>query len=533
MTNIQKLILQIKTGTMSYKFLKSVNDPCRARLFLFIIIFIVDYANVANAQLTAGDITYKTNINWNKTEAISKTQLTIQVCPEPPMRRGHPASKNIYKALSNAKVNYARLQPWYPYPKLGVAELNPPKDGKTSWDFTYIDPIVKDFFAAAQGRPVMINFSTIPQWMIKTEKPVAYSNNPDDIIWNYSPGNEFRDTALKELVDYYHRLVSWYTKGGFTDEFGKYHHSGYHYKIAYWEVLNENDQDTQHLFTPQQLTKIYDAIVTDLKKLNPDMKFSALALAFPHKGDAYVDYFLNAKNHKPGIPLNMFSYHYYIGADGDKWLEGEAGEKQQYAYFEKVDDFLNVVSRLDSIKRKRSPGTKTFINELGCIPAGGASDPNLAIPDFYWVTGSAMFAYAYVGVVKRGVDLLAIAELIDYPGQFAGTTLCDWNTGTPNARYWGMKLLRDNFGPNDKLVESKQQGKMLLSQGFITAKGKKKVLLVNKSTGVIKVSVPGVKGAGMGYVDLTTGSKPYANTVLNKEEIILQPHAVAVITLNK
>jgi len=518
-------------GTMTCKFLKSINNLFSAWLFLFPVMFIVCYGNMAKAQLADGVI-YKTNINWDKIEAISKTQVTIQVCPEPPMRRGHPASKNIYKALSDAKVNYARLQPWYPYPKLGVAELVPPADGKTSWDFKLIDPIVIDFFAAAQGRPVMINFSTIPQWMIKTDKPVAYANDPDEIVSEYSPGNQFRDTTLKELVGYYHRLVSWYTKGGFTDEFGKYHHSGYHYKIAYWEVLNENDQDTQHLFSPQQLTKIYDAIVSDLRKLDPDMKFSALALAFPNNGDAYVDYFLDAKNHQPGIPRDMFSYHNYIGADGEKWLDGQAGEEQQYAYFDKVDDFMKTVSRLDAIRRKRSPATKTFINELGSIPVGGASDPKLVIPDFYWVTSSAMFAYAYVGVVKRGIDLLAIAELIDYPGQFAGTTICNWDTGTPNARYWGMKLLRDNFGLKDKLVESKQQDNLLFSQGFITNGGKKKVLLINKTTRQLKVSVPYAKHAKIAYVDLSTGSKPYATGILYRDVVRLEAHAVAVITLN-
>jgi hypothetical protein len=494
---------------------------------LIFTVILLGSIGFAHAQT---ELVYKASINWQKVEAISKTQVTIQVCPEPPMRRGHPASKNIYKALSDAKVNYARLQPWYPYPKLGVAELDEPKNGKTSWDFTHIDPIVIDFFTAAQGRPVMINFSTIPQWMIKTDKPVAYSNDPDEIMWKYSPGNELRDSTLKELVDYYHRLVSWYTKGGFTDEYGQYHKSGYHYKIDYWEVLNENDQDTQHLFSPQQLTKIYDAVVGDLMKLDPDMKFSALALAFPQKGDGYVDYFLNPKNHKPGIPLDMFSYHNYIGADGKEWKFGEEGEKQHYSFFEKADNFLKVVSRLDSIKQKRSPHTKTFVNELGTIPVGGASDPKLIIPDYYWITSNAMFSYAYVGMVKRGIDLLAIAELIDYPGQFAGTTICDWNTGKPNARYWGMRMLRENFGVNDKLVESGKQDKYLLTQGFIT-KGKRKVLLVNKSNHVITVNVPKSSGSKMEYVDLSTGNNPPATITLKTTNVKLQPHAVAIVKL--
>ena len=50
---------------------------------------------------------------------------------------------------------------------------------------------------------------------------------------------EFRDPSFKEVADYYACGVSWCTKGGFKDELGVWHPSGHHYKIDYWEVLNE------------------------------------------------------------------------------------------------------------------------------------------------------------------------------------------------------------------------------------------------------------------------------------------------------
>ena len=478
-------------------------------------------------------IPYKISVDWKSVEAVSKTSLTIQVCPEPPMRRGHPAGKNIYKSLRDMKVNYARLQPWYPYPKLGVAELEPPKDGKTSWDFSVIDPIVIDFIKAAEGRPVMLNFSTIPQWMIKTDTAVAYPKDPNAIAWNYSPGNQFRDTTLKELVDYYHRLISWYTKGGFTDEYGKFHKSGYFFKIDWWEVLNENDQDTQHLFSPEMLTKIYDAVVGDLMKLNPGMKFSALALAFPHTGGPYAEHFLNPKNHQPGIPLDMFSYHNYIMAGGEKWLEGEALNKQYYSYFERMDDFFKVADQLEAIKKRLSPNTKTFISELGTLPIGNPSDAELVIPRIYWHVSSAMFAYAYAGMAKKGIDILAIAELIDYPGQFAGTSILHWNTGLPNPRYQGMKLLQQNFSPGDKLVKTVQTDSVLFSQGFITVKGKRKILLINKSNKIVNALVPAGKGAAMQFVDVNSGSRPASSKILTSATVALQPYTVAVIIFNK
>ena len=45
-------------------------------------------------------------------------------------------------------------------------------------------------------------------------------------MWDYEQGTELRDPSFKEVADYYARLLSWYTKGGFTDELGKRHESG-------------------------------------------------------------------------------------------------------------------------------------------------------------------------------------------------------------------------------------------------------------------------------------------------------------------
>ncbi len=63
---------------------------------------------------------------------------------------------------------------------------------------------------------------------------------------------------MKEISEYFARLLSWYTKGGFVDENGERHESGHHYKVAYWEVLNEIDGE--HKWTPEAYTKFYDAV---------------------------------------------------------------------------------------------------------------------------------------------------------------------------------------------------------------------------------------------------------------------------------
>jgi hypothetical protein len=159
----------------------------------------------------------------------SKTIPTLQVVVNPPLRRGTPVHDEAYKALSDLGADYVRYVPWLPYPRLGVAELEPPKDGRTSWDFSLIDPMTIDFLQATRGHSVVLNFSTIPQWMYKTEKPITYPDDPDKAVWNYEQGTELRDPSGKEVANYYARILSWYTKGGFTDELGKRHESHYHY----------------------------------------------------------------------------------------------------------------------------------------------------------------------------------------------------------------------------------------------------------------------------------------------------------------
>jgi hypothetical protein len=226
----------------------------------------------------------KVTVNWDKVVMVSKTTPTLQVVVNPPLRRGSAIHDRVFQALHELGADYVRYVPWLPYPKLGVAELEPPAEGKTSWDFSLLDPMMEDLMNATAGHSVIINFSTIPQWMFKTEKPVPYPADPDQVNWEYEKGTEFRDGSLKEVGDYYARLVSWYTQGGFTDEYGKRHESGHHYKIPYWEVLNEINGE--HQMTPQTYTRVYDAIVAAIRHVDPQIKFVGLAL-----GGTTKDYF--------------------------------------------------------------------------------------------------------------------------------------------------------------------------------------------------------------------------------------------------
>ena len=470
-------------------------------------------------------------VNWDKAVMVSKTNATLQVVVNPPLRRGSKMHDVVYKSLHDMGVDYVRYVPWLPYPKLGVAELDPPKDGKTSWDFSLIDPMTEDFINATAGHSVIVNFSTIPQWMYKTDKPVAYPADPDEPVWNYEQGTELRDSTFKEVADYYARLVSWYTQGGFTDEFGKRHESGHHYKIDYWEVLNEID--LEHNISPETYTHLYDAVVAAIHKVQPQMKFVGLALAFPSASPQYFEYFLNPKNHKPGTPLDMISYHFYACATPDA-----DSESTIHSFFDQADGFINSVRFIQTTRQRLSPQTRTTVDEIGSQDPSDFNEgkPGYVFKDFpqsYWNLSAANYAYVYSELAKLGIDVAGDSQWVGYPSQFPSVSMVDWNTGLPNTRAQVLRLIHDNLGPGDKLIDTNSSLPYVYAQGFVTRDGKHKLLLINKRNRSFEVSIPGGDGAQIAYIDQTTGFQPPAVAQLSGDHATLAGLGVAVVTLSK
>lgn len=484
---------------------------------------------IARIPLLAADGPVKLTIDWNKVEAVSKTITTLQVVVNPPLRRGSAIHDRAFQALHDLQGDYVRYVPWLPYPKLAVAELEPPTADKTFWDFSLIDPMTLDFLQATAGHPVVLNFSTIPQWMFRTDAPVSYPNDPNEVNWSYEQGTELRDPSMKEVGDYYASLVSWYTQGGFTDELGQRHESGYHYKIDYWEVLNEPEYE--HAIGPQAYTKIYDAAVTAIRRVAPQMKFVGMSLATPSRSPESFEYFLDPKNHQPGIPLDAISYHFYAVPTAD-----QSPEVQSYTFFEQADHFLDTVRYIESIRRRLSPQTRSMINEVGSITADDLSQAEAGhvvkpIPNSYWNLSAALYAYLYAELARLGVDVVGESQLVGYPTQFPSVSLVDWNTGQPNARYWVLKLLRENFGPGDKLVETSVATPSVYARAFVTSGGKRKILLVNKRDRAATLSLPAA-GAHIQVLDQSTGFQAPGVSIIPASEWTLPGLSVAVVTLD-
>ncbi|MFP5267739.1 MAG: glycosyl hydrolase family 39, partial [Acidobacteriota bacterium] len=118
--------------------------------------------------------TQKIVANWEKKILTVQSTSTLQVVVNPMLRRGSTIHDSAFDAVKELGASYVRYVPWLPYPQLAVAELKPPTPASTSWDFRLIDPMMADFMSATAGHSVIVNFSTIPQWMFKTPQPVAY-----------------------------------------------------------------------------------------------------------------------------------------------------------------------------------------------------------------------------------------------------------------------------------------------------------------------------------------------------------------------
>ena len=483
---------------------------------------------LALAQSAASRAQETVTVHWNQTQRVSRSTPTLQVVVNPMLDPGSPIHDGAFSALKALGADYVRYVPWFPYPKRAVAELQPPTADRTFWDFTDIDPIAKDFLAATSGHSTVMNFSTIPAWLFKTDKPVTYPANPDQVDWSYTQGTELRDPTGKQLGDYYARLVRWYTRGGFRDELGRWHQSGYHYSFPYWEVLNE--VDFEHNTTPEQYTQRYDAIVSAIHRVSPDTKFVGLALAAPGGNPRFFEYFLNHNNHRSGLPLDFISFHFYATPAPD-----ETPDTWQHTFFDQAGGFLATTRYILAIRDRLSPETKIDTDELGTIlpfdPAG--PPPGQTIPPIYWNASGALYAYLYVELSQLGVDVIGESQLVGYPSQYPSVSMIDYTNGKPNARYWVLKLIVDNFHPGDRLVATSAQGNdagRLLAQAFATAHGRS-LLLVNKANATIQLTLPSdLASADFATVDAATVDDPPRTGTLSGTALTLAPFAVTVLS---
>src|ERR1700756_2272786 len=130
-----------------------------------------------------------------------------------------------------------------------------------------------------------------------------------------------------------------------------------------------------------------------------------------------------------------------------------------------------------------------------------------------------------------GIDVAGESQLVGFPTQYPSVSMVDWNDGKPNARYWVLKLLHDNLGPGDRIVEIADDNPYVYALAFLTRDGRRRVLLVNKRERTFEVSVTGATAGQISFVDETTSFHPPAAAKLSSDKLTLGGYSVAVVTL--
>ena len=82
-------------------------------------------AQTASAQTPTSPPIPSLTVQWDKPTMVSRSTPTLQVVGNPMLRRGATMHNGSFDALHELNADYVRYVPWFPYPKLAVAELNP------------------------------------------------------------------------------------------------------------------------------------------------------------------------------------------------------------------------------------------------------------------------------------------------------------------------------------------------------------------------------------------------------------------------
>ena len=499
------------------------------------------------------------HVDWTKVKSVSKTTATLQVVSNPILNaENSPIAKKIFHNLRDLNADLVRYVPWYPYPHVAVAELDPPNMSTraTSWNFTLLKQQFYDTFEAVAYNPgkrqrVVINFSTQPTWMFNTSD-WSYNDDPNLADWNYPKGNWVPQTTAL-VATYYGRLASWIIHGSFTDEFGTKVTGGPAYgdAVTHWEIFNE--PDGEHSLTWPIYNQMYDAIVAEISRVaGPDHSITFLGMAL--KGHNEWDWwkgFLTLDHHTPegaqAVQNGYASFHWYASVPYRPNIQayGQA--------FHQIPTILKEVDQIIALRDELSPTTKLALNEAGVIPPSDNEKDAVPVPPIFYNAAAGVFTVLWAEVSARGVDLVGSSQLCGCPAipewnipdrQYPGVSMTNWTTGDGNPRYWALKMILNTFGPGDKIIESTyydHHDNDLFVQARLTAKDRKHSLIIVNKSFLTKIVVLPQDLLSLVHsfpvkvmvVDSTTHDRPWKEFHLDPaaRSLVLLPFAVAVVVV--
>ena len=509
-----------------------IRKSCSLVLCMMITVILGHRLVSAESQTNVG-----VEVNWDHVVRVSETVPTTQHLANAFTLRSSPLNRRLLQDLRDLHTNDTRLQLWYSVPNQAVPELKEPTVTETFWDFKYIDPVVIDFFKNTSGAH-HVNIGTVPRWMFNAP-PVDVPSDPAASFYPYTKGTTgdmLKDPSGKQFADYQARIYQWYTQGGFTDELGKYHKSGHHFKIDYWGIMNESTFENK--LTVEQYTRLYDAVVEAIRKMDPNVQFFGPEVVGAKNLLPWATYFLNPKNHSAGaLPLQWFSLHNYVHADNNpsSWQESYfTGDGPGTA-----KSFAAELLELIKLRDELTPNTKIAIDELGTFDMVNPGDrgatpdePYSAYNPLYWVATGGNWAVNFITAENLGIPLISMTQMVGAPTQSESCSMINWETAAPNAHYWVLSLINGNFGPGDKLVGTQSSSTDVVAQASITSSGRK-VLLVNTSNRKVPVNLADAfEGSSLNVeiVDEATGEQAPRKEHVSGKSITLAPFAIAVVT---
>ena len=509
------------------------------RSFVFAVVTCLSFVPSVLAAQQPSNGAIKVVTDWTKITGTSVTIPTTQILAHAYTLRDSPIHDQLFEALRDLHTDNTRLQFWYAVTRQAVLEQKEPTSTETFWDFQYSDPLVSDYYAYTSGKHHM-NISTIPRWMFNVP-PLEVPADPKASFFAYTDGTRgdlLKDPSGRQIAEYQARIYQWYTQGGFTDEVGKFHKSDHHYKIDFWDVLNEPDFENR--ITVEQFTRIYDAVTEAIHRIDPDVQFLA-----PEVSGAEVSwarYFLNPKNHKPdSMPITWFTFHNYVNAPNDpstwhaKYFIDPSKTPTDGA---SAADFVGRIHEVLKIRDELSPQTKVSVDELGTFDdvktteeACRANEPYQAYNPLYWNAIGANWAYIFITSEQLGLPMFSMSQMIGYPTQCPSISMFDKDTARPNAHYWVLSLINNYFGPGDKLTTTTTSSPDVQAQAALTKKGRS-LLLVNTADHPVPVDLTASFPEGAAnaeIVDQSSGENPPRHETIRGKQLILPPFAVAVV----
>jgi hypothetical protein len=358
-------------------------------------------------------------VNLAAPTAPSVTAFSVNIQQADELAPASPKEQVDHTILQQLQPAYARLH----FSVHGDSFGSIPEIVQGQWDFSHLDAAVAAL--RAEHQPFFLNIRSAPAWMFDSQ------------------GN-LRDPTFQEFATYMARLVSWYNKGGFTDDNGVYQHSGHYGWIKIWEIWNEPNSGYEipapvpdpsaTWMQAQDFARLYDVTTSAMRAVDPTILTGGPTVS-SYPDNPYIQTFV----HDIQEPLNFLSFHFYaIGSqkDPDATIFNEVVGTR----------LLDRLTAIQAILRQEKPGEdiplwldELGFNEISRLPI----DPR----------GTSLLAYAYVADVFTLLEQQRVALYGQFPvlGN-AQQGLANYQTYAIYPIFWLYVQVAHAFPPGMRLL---------------------------------------------------------------------------------